>query len=802
MDQDSAHMVAASKVPILKLENGNAPPITKVVKGVETTIAPTTTEEKAQRSSKVLYQTFDMLQKLISQLEIRGERRNKPEIDTLSMDDLYNNLKIYEPEVKGTSSSSINTQNIAFVSTNSSINGAVTTAHGATTASTQATTVNSTTIDNVMKAFICMAMLTMRARRFLKNTERKFSVNGIKTIGFDKSKVECYDMEYQHKKVQLTLHSCLTLLQVLTLRKFTSDPNVINLLAENSEAKASEAKPKVVRKNNGALIIKDWVSDNEEDDVPQAKIKKKTFKPSFAKIEFVKPKQQKKTARKTVNHGIRSALTWWNSHVRAVGEDVAYAMPWTALKRMITDKYYPRGEIKKLESEYWNLKVRGTDLMTYNQRFQELALMCDRMFPEESAKVERYVGGLPDMIHGSVKASKPQSMQEAIEFATEMMDKKMLTAAERQAENKRKFKDTSRNNQNQQQPFKRNNVAWAYIVGPGDMKPYGGTKPLCTKCNYHHDGPCTQKCTNCKKIGHSARDCKGQPTANNNNNNSNNNNQRTQGTNPRGITCFECGVQGHFRSDCPKLKNGNQGNQAGNGNAVARAYNVGSAGTNPNSNVVTESESQSRGEADDVPIIKTFSKFFPRSLPVFHQPSKVEIQNDLIPGASAYVARAPIAGAVEMKKLTPQKKVQKDKFGTACGRDIVLKNRIGVARESMGPKATSKHEVSPWKGVVRFGKRGKLNPRYIGPFKKCLSDEPLAVLLDEIHIDDKLRFVEEPVEIMDREVKRLKRNHIPIVKVRWNSKRGPEFTWEREDQFQKKYPHLFAKPVPSSSVAT
>ncbi|GKF33707.1 putative reverse transcriptase domain-containing protein [Tanacetum coccineum] len=164
-------------------------------------------------------------------------------------------------------------------------------------------------------------------------------------------------------------------------------------------------------------------------------------------------------------------------------------MPWTALKRIITDKYCPRGEIKKLESEYWNLKVRGTDLMTYNQRFQELALMCDRMFHEESVKVERYVGGLPDMIHGSVKASKPQSMQEAIEFATEMMDKKLITAAELQTENKRKFEDTSRNNQNQQQPFKRNNVARAYTAGPGDKKPYGGTKPLCAKCNYHHDGP-------------------------------------------------------------------------------------------------------------------------------------------------------------------------------------------------------------------------------------------------------------------------------------------------------------------------
>ncbi|GJS67996.1 putative reverse transcriptase domain-containing protein [Tanacetum coccineum] len=140
--------------------------------------------------------------------------------------------------------------------------------------------------------------------------------------------------------------------------------------------------------------------------------------------------------------------------------------------------------------------------------------------------------------------------------------------------------------------------------------------------------------------------------------------------------------------------------------------------------------------------------------------------------------------------------------------------------------------VSPWKGVVRFGKLGKLNPRYVGPFKvlekvgevayklelpeelsrvhntfhvsnlkKCHADEPLAVPLDGLHLDDKLHFVEEPVEIVGREVKRLKRRRIPLVKVRWNSKRGPEFTWEREDQFKKKYPHLFTKTASSSSAA-
>nr|GEW88648.1 putative reverse transcriptase domain-containing protein [Tanacetum cinerariifolium] len=108
--------------------------------------------------------------------------------------------------------------------------------------------------------------------------------------------------------------------------------------------------------------------------------------------------------------------------------------------------------------------------------------------------------------------------------------------------------------------------------------------------------------------------------------------------------------------------------------------------------------------------------------------------------------------------------------------------------------------VSPWKGVVHFGKRGKLNPRYIGPFKKCLSDEPLAIPLDELHIDDKLHFVEEPVEIMDQEIKRLRQSRIPIIKVRWDSKRGPEFTWEREDQFKQKYPRLFTNRASSPTT--
>ncbi|GJZ41425.1 putative reverse transcriptase domain-containing protein [Tanacetum coccineum] len=137
----------------------------------------------------------------------------------------------------------------------------------------------------------------------------------------------------------------------------------------------------------------------------------------------------------------------------------------------------------------------------------------------------------------------PQDMHDANWFAKRTgWIKRSHTLAERQAENKRKFEDTSRNNQNQQKPFKRHNVSRDYTVGPREKKP-------------------------------------SQPAAANN--------QRALGANQRVLTCFECGAQGHFKSNCPKLKNKNQGNQARNGNVVARAYAVGTAGTNPNSNVVT-----------------------------------------------------------------------------------------------------------------------------------------------------------------------------------------------------------------------
>ncbi|GKC37223.1 putative reverse transcriptase domain-containing protein [Tanacetum coccineum] len=164
---------------------------------------------------------------------------------------------------------------------------------------------------------------------------------------------------------------------------------------------------------------------------------------------------------------------------------------------------------------------------------------------------------------------------DAIEFATELIDKKIRTFAERQSENKRKQDDNQ-----QQQQNKRQNTCRAYAARSDEKKPYGGSKPLCSKCNYHHDGQCAPKCHKCNRVGHLARDCR----STTNGNAANNQRVTKAGQKP---TCYECRAQGYFKRDYPKLKNKNRGNQSGNSNALAKVYAVGHARTNPDSNVVT-----------------------------------------------------------------------------------------------------------------------------------------------------------------------------------------------------------------------
>nr|GEU86437.1 hypothetical protein [Tanacetum cinerariifolium] len=644
----------------------------------------------------------------------------------------------------------------------------------------------------------------------------------------------------------------------------------------------------------------------------------------------------------------------------------------------------------------------------------------------------------------------------------------------------------------------------AYTARSGEKKPYEGSKPLCPKCNYHHDGPCAPKCYKCNKVGHIARDCRGTSNVNTANN------QKGNGTGQK-PTCYECGSQGHFKKDCPKFKNNNHGTQGRNATATAKVYAVGRAGTNPDSNVVTdhyynveladgriiglnsilrgctlnflnhpfnidlmpielgsfdaiigmdwlakyhavivyaekivripwgneiliihddgsnrENETrlniiscakiqkssvyskidlrscyhQLRVREQDVPktafrcryghyefqvmpfgltnapavfidlmnwvcqpYLDKFIIIFIDDILIYSKdekeheehlkailellkkeefqgihvdPVKIESIKDWASsktpteirqflGLAGYYRSAPILALPEgsedfvvycdashkgldhksLQHILNQKELnirqccwlellsdydceiryhpgkanvvedalsRKEQIKPIRVRALVMtiglelpKQILNAQTEARKPKniknedvggmlvENSKdpeklrieklesctdgtlflkgrswlpcygdlrtvimHEVmlkvSPWKGVIRFRKRGKLNPRYVRPFKvldkvgtvaykleipqelsrvhntfhvsnlkKCHADEPLTVPLDGLHFDDKLYFVKEPIKIMDREVKWLKRSCIPLIKVRWNSKQGSEFTWERED---------------------
>ncbi|GJZ96956.1 putative reverse transcriptase domain-containing protein [Tanacetum coccineum] len=284
---------------------------------------------------------------------------------------------------------------------------------------------------------------------------------------------------------------------------------------------------------------------------------------------------------------LNSALTWWNSHKRTIGTEAAFAMSWRELMKLMTEVYCPRNEIQKMETELWNLTVKNNDLAAYTQRFQELTMMCTKMVPEEEDRVEKFIGGLPDNIQGNVIAAEPTKLQDAVRIANNLMDQKLKGYAVKNAENKRRLEVNQRDNRGQQPPFKRpnvggQNVARAYTAGNNEKKPYNGLLPLCNKCKLHHEGPCTVRCGKCNKVGHLTRDCKVTISTTST--------QRGQVVNQRVVTCYECGGQGHYRSDCPKLKDRNRGNKAGNKNGVGeargKAYVLGGGDANPDSNVV------------------------------------------------------------------------------------------------------------------------------------------------------------------------------------------------------------------------
>ncbi|GJV70547.1 putative reverse transcriptase domain-containing protein [Tanacetum coccineum] len=208
---------------------------------------------------------------------------------------------------------------------------------------------------------------------------------------------------------------------------------------------------------------------------------------------------------------LNSALTWWNSHKRTIGTDAAFSMSWREFMKLMAEVYCPRTEFQKMESELWNLTVKNNDLAAYTQRFQELTMLCTKMVLKEEDQVEKFIGGLSDNILGNVIAIEPTRLQDAVRIANNLIDQKLKGYAMKNAENKRKFDNSQKENRGQQPPNKRQNVggqnvARAYTAGNNERRVYNGPLPPCNKCKFHHEGPCTVRFGKCNKVGHLTRD--------------------------------------------------------------------------------------------------------------------------------------------------------------------------------------------------------------------------------------------------------------------------------------------------------
>ncbi|GJU64522.1 putative ribonuclease H-like domain-containing protein [Tanacetum coccineum] len=940
MDQDSAHMVAASKVPMLKpgefelwrmrieqyiqmidyalwevIENGNTAPKTTVVEGVEKVMPPTTAEEKAQKrlevkarstlmmgipnehqlkfnsikdakllmeavekrfggnaatkktqrnllkqqyenftapSSEMLDQTFDRLQKLVSQLELLGETisqedvnqkllrslspewnthvvvwRNKTDLDTMSMDDLYNNLKVYEPEVKGMSSSSSSTQNMAFVSSsnnnNSSTNGAVSTAQAVNTAngvSAANTQVNASNIDNLSDAVICaflasqpnnpqlahedlqqihpddleemdlrwqMAMLTMRARRFLKNTGRKLTINGNESVGFDKSKVECYNchkkghfakecraprnQDYKNKEstrrtvpvetsTSTALVSCDGLGGYDWSDQAEEGPNYA-LMAYSSSSSDSERKfvmvchEKVVRiPLEGDEIL--WVHGERTQGIVKTLMSTKVDEPKLSDISVVRdfidvfPEDLPMTTTAT-----RAPVSLINK------KDGSFRMciDHRELNKLTVKNRYPLPRI-----DYLFDQLRGVCpflKIDFRPGFHQLRVHEDAI-PKNAFRTRYGYFESTVMPFGLTNAPTTKEEHEVhLKLVLELLRKEKLYANFSKCEFWL-----------QEVHFLGHVVNQSGIhMDPSKIEVVKNWKAPTT--------PSEKK----QKYEWGEKEEEAFHTLKNN-------------LCDAPILLLPDEIE-YFVVYC------DASNQGLGGVLMQR-------GKHP------QADGQSKR------MIKILEDIMRACVIDFDGSYHLSIRCAPFEALYGRKCRSLVLWAdIRESSLTGLELVQ----GTT-DKVVLVKEKPKAVRDHQKSDVDYRHKplefevgdrvllkVTPWKGVFHFGKNGKLQPRYVGPFeiieriglvsyrlrlpeelnsvhdtfhvsnlKKCLADANLHVPLDEIKVDKILCFVEEPVEIMDQEIKKLKCKKITLVKVRWNSKRGPEISWEQYPQ--------------------
>ncbi|GJW71577.1 putative reverse transcriptase domain-containing protein [Tanacetum coccineum] len=285
----------------------------------------------------------------------------------------------------------------------------------------------------------------------------------------------------------------------------------------------------------------------------------------FEKLEFVfrisdcKERDKVKFATATLQG---RALTWWNGRIASMGIDAANGTPWTEVRKWMTEEFCPRSVLQRLEQELYNLKLKGTDIDGYTNRFHELALLCPRMVEPEQVKVEQYIRGLSKNIRGDVTSSRPAGIDEAVRMAYQLMgqiiqDKtdEVSEGEKRKGEGDRGGRGDNRRDYNRRQNQRRANAGAMTNAAPNDNE-------VCPKCkNKKHGGDCW-KCGKCGKLGHKTAAC--------------------WSLDRKDVTCFNCNEKGHRKRDCPKLKKNGQG-----GNNHGAVYKLGAVDAQEDPKVVT-----------------------------------------------------------------------------------------------------------------------------------------------------------------------------------------------------------------------
>ncbi|GKE74794.1 reverse transcriptase domain-containing protein, partial [Tanacetum coccineum] len=249
------------------------------------------------------------------------------------------------------------------------------------------------------------------------------------------------------------------------------------------------------------------------------------------------------------------ALTWWNVYVRSVTRDTAHATPWSDFEAMFIRKYFPRNEVKQMESELWNLKVKGTNLTTYNQCFQELILLCPEMVPNTDWLLERYIKGLPLNIKGNVTSSKPVAIEMAQGLMYQVVQELGENSGDKRKWNKNHYNNKNPNTTSNLNPNKRPEIARVFTVRQGS---YAGKLPYCGKYGRHHTDACPPTCHNYGRAGHKVKDCRALPRL------ANQRGPGSQGGQGSDVTCFGYGEKGHYKNKCPNNGSQGGGNQRGN----------------------------------------------------------------------------------------------------------------------------------------------------------------------------------------------------------------------------------------------